>query len=104
MGTAGVDVAFMITLMERSYREEEEMRKAAEAERKKTQTDITVNSGDAKKGAGLFKVCLDDNLQAPTYVYLPTADALRTMSHNSRRTEQDRPQFTRSLWPKDRPG
>lgn len=59
MGTAGVDVAFMITLMEQSYREEEEMRKEAEAERKKDETDKTVISGDAKKGAGLFKVCFE---------------------------------------------
>lgn len=57
MATAGVDIAFMITLMERSYKEEEEMRKAAEAEDKNIQTDKIVVSGDLKKGAGLFKVC-----------------------------------------------
>ncbi len=57
MGTAGVDVAFMISLMELSYREEEEMRKEAAAERKSGQTNTTVILGDAKKGAGLFKVC-----------------------------------------------
>jgi hypothetical protein len=64
MGTAGVDVAFMITLMEQSYKEEDEMRKAAEAERKQPPTNATVISGDAKKGASLFKVCLegDQNL------------------------------------------
>lgn len=59
MGTAGVDVAFMISLMELSYREEEEMRKEAEAEGNNRQADNSVISGDAKKGASLFKVCLE---------------------------------------------
>lgn len=57
MGTAGVDIAFMISLMEQSYREEEEMRKEHEAGSEKPQADTAVISGDASKGAGLFKVC-----------------------------------------------
>ena len=58
MGGAAVDAAFLISLMEQSYREEEEMRKAAETEtdRNNFQTNKTVISGDAKKGASLFKV------------------------------------------------
>jgi hypothetical protein len=56
MATAAVDIAFMITLMEQSYREEEEMCQEAEAERKKSETNAMIISGDAKKGAGLFKV------------------------------------------------
>ena len=90
MGTAGVDVAFIITLMEHSYREEEEMRKAAEAEDKKHQTDVTVISGDAKKGAGMFKVSSKGNLREVMDPCLPLADSLRTMSYDTRGTEQDR--------------
>lgn len=57
MCLTGVDTAFYIIMMERSNREDEEMRKAAEAEIQKTHTNKMVISGDAKKGAGLFKVC-----------------------------------------------
>jgi hypothetical protein len=103
MGTAGVDVAFMITLMEQSYREEEEMRKEAEAERKKDETDKTVISGDAKKGAGLFKVCFEATPFALSLQNNTLADSLRTMPHHSRRTKQDRSQFAWSLWAKDWP-
>jgi hypothetical protein len=92
MGTAGVDVAFMISLMELSYAEEEQMRKdaAKEAEQRNIQqakTDKTVKLGDAKKGASLFKVCqnLSWTRDRSPAKHLP--DALRTMPHYSRRPE-----------------
>jgi hypothetical protein len=56
MGAAAVDVAFIIILEEQSYREEEEMRRESAERWKKSQTDKKVIVGDAKKGAGLFKV------------------------------------------------
>lgn len=56
MSGAAVDAAFVISLEEQSYREEEEMRKEAEAERLKRETDKILVAGDAKKGASLFKV------------------------------------------------
>ncbi len=56
MSGAAVDAAFVISLEEQSYREEEEMRKEAEAEGLKRQTDKILVAGDAKKGASLFKV------------------------------------------------
>ncbi|ERF74245.1 Cytochrome c [Endocarpon pusillum Z07020] len=55
MSGAAVDAAFVIILEEQSYREEEEMRKEAAAERLKRETDKTFVAGDVKKGAGLFK-------------------------------------------------
>jgi hypothetical protein len=57
MGGAAVDVAFIITLEEQSYREEEDMRKESAERWRNTQANTKVISGDAKKGAGLFKVC-----------------------------------------------
>lgn len=60
MGATAADVAFIIALEEQSYREEEEMRKEAEVERKNLQANMIPISGDAKKGAGLFKVCAED--------------------------------------------
>ena len=63
------------------------MRKEAEAERKIRQTDTTVISGDAKKGAGLFKVCLEDVLSAMHTDSNPLTDTMRTVPHHTRRTE-----------------
>lgn len=62
MSGAAVDAAFVILLEEQSYREEEEMRKEAEAERLKRETDKTFVAGDVKKGAGLFKVRFEGSL------------------------------------------
>lgn len=44
------------------------MRKAAGAEDKRTQTDIVAISGDVKKGAGLFKVCSNDDPQVARHM------------------------------------
>ncbi len=87
MSGAAVDAAFVISLEEQSYREEEEMRKEAEAERLKHETDEILVAGDAKKGAGLFKV-------RPGYTPIPHVhasdtwiDSLRTVSYHSGRTK-----------------
>jgi hypothetical protein len=56
MGGAAVDAAFVIILEEQSYREEEEMRRESAERWRNAQTNKNVTPGDAKKGAGLFKV------------------------------------------------
>lgn len=79
-GTA-IDAAFVIILEEQSYREEEEMRKEAAAERLKRETDKTFVAGDAKKGAGLFKVRFDDSLYLP-HASDASTDSLRIVPHH----------------------